>query len=141
MKARTNMSLSVISVLALLSTLVNSWQFPGTDHTMLTRPHKWEDARKLMGPRLSYSALERDMQIINPKTLTLLRVYGCPIQNYIDKMYIDVNTHNSYMIRVDCSGGPRWFLYNGVMSGRISLDMVYDKNPLQNGGPEYHIPK
>ncbi|XP_075240126.1 uncharacterized protein LOC142335485 [Convolutriloba macropyga] len=130
MGVKASMAVPASFLLLLTSHLIHAWQFPGADQSMLRREHKWVDARRLMGPKLSYSSLERDMKLINPQTFVYLRKYDCPERNYIEKMYIDVNTHNSYMIQIDCATGPHWFLYNGVMSGHVSLDKVYNRDPI-----------
>ena len=132
-------STKLVLTLVLAISNLNAWQFSDGDNSRFSYPqtHEWVEAHTLLGSGISYRSLERDMKRINPTTLEYLKKFRCPESDYIDEMFIDTTTQNSYMIKIECATGPHWFLYNGVISGHVSLDEVFDRDPMLHSNPDF----
>ena len=115
-------------VLHFLTSICYSWQFAESERSF--QPPEWVNARAMFGSDFDYRGIERSMKFISPATLRLLRRYNCPLKNYINEVYIESTVQDSMIIGVDCNSHEYWLLYNGVISGHITLDEIFKYNPL-----------
>ena len=129
--------LVLFSALLDTSRTVHGWQYQRPLEEIPEQLHKWVDARTILGANADYGRIERDMGLINRKTLSLLRTYGCPLRHYIERIFLDTASQNSLMIEAACSTGTYWFLYNGVISGQVKLLYVYDSDPFEQWNQDY----